>query len=124
MVEHAYTLTFEDRGSYLYVYLAGADSFAASLSYWNEIVDRVRKFDFRRLLFHENLLGDVNEGELYDILMDILPAPAGLKIAFYDENKTDEQINELGQLIAANRGANIRIFQSLESAQDWIMQDD
>lgn len=120
MARHDYTLTFEDRGQYLYAHLTGTDSYAASLSYWNEISDEVRKFDFRRLLVHENLIGHVNEGEVFDIICDLVPSGLGIKVAFYDENRADADINELGLLIASNRGIDVRMFSSLEDAEKWI----
>jgi hypothetical protein len=38
-----YHLEFEDRGTYLFARLTGKDSFAASLSYWNQIADEVAR---------------------------------------------------------------------------------
>lgn len=75
-----------------------------------------------RLLVHENLTGKVTEGEIFDVMMDLIPSSTGIKVAFYDENRADQNINELGQLIANNRGADIRIFQSLEKAEIWMAE--
>ena len=120
MSNSGYNLTFEDRGTYLYAHLTGMDSFAASLSYWNDIADKVRASGYNKVLVHENLIGEVSEGEIFDIMMDILPAGTGISVAFFDENQDDTQINELGQLIASNRGATIRIFQTLADAEKWL----
>jgi len=120
MAENDYTLEFEDRGSYLYAHLTGMDSFAASLSYWNTIADKVHELGHTKLLVYENLIGEVSEGEIFDVMMDILPAGTGISVAFFDENQADSKINELGQLIANNRGATIRIFQTLADAEKWI----
>ncbi|VGO17399.1 hypothetical protein PDESU_05995 [Pontiella desulfatans] len=119
-----YRLVFEDRGFYLYAHLTGEDSFAASLSYWNEIADKVRELDYRKVLVHEDLMGETDEAEIFDIMMDILPSSTGIQVAFFDENQTNAEINEFGHLIATNRGADIRIFQSLDDARNWIEQTD
>jgi hypothetical protein len=122
---HDYQLTFEERNSYLYIRLTGEDSFAASLSYWNEIADQVRLRGSSRVLIHENLIGDVAEGEMAKVIMDLVPSGlADVQIAFFDENRDDDAINQLGQSLALDKGAYVKIFQSLESAKEWIAGDE
>jgi hypothetical protein len=121
----SYTLTFENRDSYLYAHLAGQDSFGASLSYWNKIADKVKELDSRKLLVHEALTGEVTETEIYDIIIDLVGSGLQeIRIAFYDENHDDIELNALGQFIAQHRGANIKIFHSLKAAERWIKRDD
>jgi hypothetical protein len=125
MPDTSYTLTFEDRGDYLFAHLTGEDSFADSLSYWNEIADQIIELGHRKLLLHETLVGEVSEGEIFDIMMDLRSSGlVEIKIALYDENREDTPINALGQLIANNRGATVKLFKTLQSAQRWIEQDD
>ncbi|HSR88633.1 MAG TPA: hypothetical protein VLL07_06735 [Pontiella sp.] len=120
-----YTLTFDDRGTYLYAFLTGQDSFAASLSYWNAIADEVKRFGYTKLLVHEQLEGNVDAGEVFQIIMNLKEsALRGVQIAFYDENREDIPINALGQLVANNRGGTVRLFHNLAAATDWIEQDD
>jgi hypothetical protein len=123
MTAREFTLTFELRKNYLYAHITGRDSFSASLDYWKKIADKVRKLDLSNVLVHENLMGDVSEGEMFEIMMKVLPSSTGIKIAFYDENTADENVNDLGQLIANNRGADICIFQTLEAAEKWLEED-
>jgi len=119
-----YQLTFEDRDAYLYARLNGEDSFAASLSYWNEIADKVKALGYQKLLIHEDLAGEVVESEMHEIIMDLMPSGLlDVQIAFFDENLNDASINALGQSLAVNKGANVKIFDSLNAAQDWITQD-
>ena len=120
-----YTLSFENRDSYLYAHLVGQDSFRASLSYWNDIADKVGELGLTKLLVHEDLIGEVTETQIYELIMDLMNSSLrAVKIAFYDENSDDTDLNALGQLIANNRGANVKIFPSLEAAKHWIEQDD
>lgn len=123
MSDSNFTLTFEDRGRYLYAHLTGEDSFAASLDYWNRIADKVNELGYQKVLVHENLEGGVSEGELFEIVLDVVPAGAGIEVAFFDEHQSDDPINELGELIAGNRGADIRIFKSLADAECWMDRD-
>lgn len=119
-----YQLTFEHRDSYLYVYLSGEDSFSSSLSYWNEIADRVKTSGFRKLLLHENLSGRINTEEMQELIMDLLPS--GLRevqVAVFDEQPSDAAVNTLGQSLATDAGANIKLFDSLDTAVSWITQE-
>ena len=93
-----YQLTFEDRSTYLYVRLTGEDSFAASLSYWNEIADQVKLRGCDKILIHENMVDKVNETEMYDIITDVLPTGLEeVQIAFYDDNLEEGWFPEKGE---------------------------
>jgi len=121
----AYQVEFEMRDTYLYAHLTGKDSFAASLSYWNEIKDKVEDCRAKKLLVHEDLEGEVTEVEMYDLMVDLLHNGfPDVKVAFSDENPADSALNHLGKMVAENRGANVRIFEDLSRAQYWIEQDD
>ena len=123
MPDTNYQIAFEDRGGYLFVHLTGTDSFAASLSYWHEIADKADELGQYRVLVHEALEGQVSEAEMFDIMNDVVPSGLGVRIAFYDENQDNAQVNELGQLIAENRGAIIKIFGTLTDAERWLLSD-
>ncbi|MEE9368502.1 MAG: hypothetical protein V3V05_06515 [Pontiella sp.] len=124
MAHPDYNLLFEDRSTYVYAYLTGTDSFSASLSYWNEIADKTKALGYRKVLVHENLLGDITEGEVFELVKDLLETSREIQVALFDENNTDSRINARGQLFASNRGATVRIFKSLGDAEQWIKQDD
>ena len=91
MSPQKFILDFEARENYLYAHLSGKDSFAASLDYWNQIVDQVQQLNVTKVLVHENLTGEVSEGELFDVIMDILPSSSGIQVAFYDENDAEPE---------------------------------
>ncbi len=119
-----YTLTFEDRGSYLYAHLTGQDSFESGLEYWRAIADKTLELGHKRVLVHENMLGDLNKAEVFEIITQFTkPAYLGIRLAFFDENIDNESLNALGQLIATNRGLMVEVFQTLEAALRWIEQD-
>jgi hypothetical protein len=121
MSDLGYQLEFEARDTYLYARLTGKDSFAASLSYWNEIKDKVQDTGAKKLLVHENLEGEVNEEEMYDLMVDLVRDDfPEVQVAFFDENLNDAAINHLGKMVANNHGANVRIFESLSNARYWI----
>ena len=121
MCSHTYKLTFEERSNYLYVRLLGKDSFAASLSYWNEIADKARALNARKLLVHEDLIGEINNHEMFDLITDLLPSGLlNVQIAVFDENTENRRINAIGQALAHNMGGQVEVFESLEAAQEWL----
>lgn len=120
MKDGQYNLYFEPRNEYLFVKLTGKDSFEASRSYWRKIAEQVRKLELNRVLVHEALEGDITEGEMFELIMEFVPEGIGIRVALYDDNHENHELNQLGELIARNRGAEIRIFQTLEDAEKWI----
>lgn len=121
MTTTSYHLEFEDRGDYLFTYLSGEDSFAASLSYWNDIADEINRHGHRKLLVHENLTGKISGREIYDLIKDLKDSVLkDVTIAFYDENFEDTFLNNLGKLIANHYGGSVRIFKTLDDAKYWI----
>ena len=124
MAHPEYNLLFEDRSTYVYAYLTGTDCFSASLSYWNEIADKTKSLGYRKVLVHENLLGEITEGEVFELVKDLLETAREMQVALFDETNIDSRINHLGQLVASNRGATVRVFKSLDDAEKWIAQDD
>ncbi len=116
-----YQLQFEDRGDYLYAHLSGADSFAASLLYWNDIADEIGRLGYHKLLVHESMAGHISGREMYDLIMDLKDSSLkDVQIAFYDEMSSDTFLNNLGKLIANHRGGSVRLFSRLDEAQRWI----
>jgi hypothetical protein len=116
-----YTLTFEQRSDYLYACLTGKDSHAASIEYWTSIAGKLQSLGLKKVLVHENLTGKLTAAEMFDVVTRFSDVGfLGVVIAVYDENTADEEMNTLGELIAKNRGAFIRLFYSLEEAEQWI----
>ena len=124
MNKRDYNLEFENRGSYLYVKLTGRDSFKSSLEYWSKIGAKTLELGHQKVFVHENLDGELTEAEIYHIVTKFKEVGLlGIQIAFFDENFTEASINAFGELVASNRGANVKIFQSLEEAQRWIEKE-
>lgn len=120
MSNSEFQLTFEDRGSYLYAHLTGRDSFAASLDYWHQITGKAKELGYQKVLVHENLEGTICEGETFSLITEVVPSGIGIRVAFFDEHQSDDSINELGELMATNRGADFRVFKSVSDAVRWI----
>lgn len=117
------SIYFEECEKYLYAHLTGKDSFEARLHCWEKISQTLKQRGMTRMLIHECLSGSINEVEMYDIIKTLDNADLSeLRIAFFDENPEDHEINGFGQRIANHRGINLKIFSSLEEARRWITQ--
>ena len=121
MKDTGVSLHFEHRNSYLYVKLTGKDSYDESIAYWTKIAKKTRALGLSSVLVHEELEGQITEGEIFQLLMELVPTAIGIRVALFDEHQADLEVNKLGSLIANNRGCEIRIFQSLEDAEAWII---
>ena len=47
----------------------------------------------------------------------------GIKIAFVDIDPSNHEVNKFGELVAANRGANARVFYDEDPALDWLLSE-
>jgi hypothetical protein len=116
-----YELTIEKRVDYLYAYITGLSSYENSMQYWGKIADELHRQGLKKVLVHKNLTGSLSAAEIYDIVTRFAEAGfLGIHVAFYDENEGDADLNALGELIATNRGAFVKVFTSLEEAEAWI----
>jgi hypothetical protein len=77
------------------------------------------------LLLHERLEGQITDEEMHDLVMDLQATGLrDIRIAIADDNSADAEINALGQLLANNRGGNVKLFSSLPEAETWILAAD
>lgn len=110
----------EIRGTYLYAHLSGCDGYEASINYWTAILEKARELELSRILVHENLKGVISEGEIFDLIQQMLPLATGIKVAFFDEDAAHMETNLLGEMIALNRGGDVQVFKTLKEAEAWI----
>jgi hypothetical protein len=43
------------------------------------------------------------------------------KIAFVDRIADQAELNSFGELVAVNRGLNVKIFKSVDEAEKWLL---
>jgi len=115
-----FSIQFEVRESYLYAYISGTDSYETCLNSWVMIAKKAHELGIPRVLVHESLIGHITEGELFNVLQQVIPMGIGIKVAFFNENLDHATFFALGELMAQNRGIDIQIFQSLKDAERWI----
>lgn len=115
-----FNIRFEMRESYIYAYISGTDSYETCLNSWIKVAKKAEKLGIPRVLVHECLIGHITEGEMFNVLQEVIPMGIGIKVAFFNENQDHDDFFALGELMAQNRGIDIQMFQSLEDAERWI----
>lgn len=122
-IKKLYTLTLEVRSGYLYAYVEGErDNYEITRSYWREVATEAMRTGVSCVLVEENI---VEKGSLIDAyqgasnLLNLFAA--GTKIAFVDRFIAQNDVNQFAELVAVNRGANGRVFNSVAEAEKWLL---
>jgi hypothetical protein len=116
------TLVFEDRPGYLYAAVTGPrDSKAISIAYWTLIAEQCRLRKTGKLLVVENLGDNEDVPDLPAVLDEIIALGMDkLQVAFV-VGRVDQMAHmEHGEILAAERGANGRVFGSVTVAERWL----
>ncbi|MDQ3374410.1 MAG: hypothetical protein M3521_11055 [Acidobacteriota bacterium] len=120
---NAYKLEFEERTDYLYAYVSGDKaSLEMSKQYWHKIAEECRRTKSKKVLIVEDIKENVSTNEMYEFACE-LPTMGfiGIKIAFVDQYIEQRTLNELGELVATNRGGYGKIFNTVEEAEKWLL---
>ena len=122
-VSKLYNLKFEERTDYLYAYVSGDKaSLELSKQYWRKIAEECRRTKCNKVLIVEDIKENVSTTEMYEFASE-LPTMGfvGIKIAFVDQYIEQRELNELGELVATNRGGHGKIFNTVEEAEQWLL---
>lgn len=115
-------LVFEDRPGYLYAHVTGPrDNEQISLAYWSAIVEEIRKRNSRKLMVVENL-GDFEGPRDLASMLDALIAMGldRIQVAFVVGRVDLLGLMQHGEILAMERGANGRVFDSTAIAERWL----
>lgn len=115
-------LVFEDRPGYLYAHVSGPrDSEDISLAYWSAIVAEVRKRGANKLMVVENL-GDYEGQRDLAATIEALMAMGldRIQVAFVVGRVELLGLMQHGEILALERGANGRAFDSVTVAERWL----
>jgi hypothetical protein len=120
-----YLIRFERRPDYLYAYVGGErDSLAISLAFWREIAEECRSAAARKVLIEEDIEESVSMLEMYQIAAEIPQMGfANVLIAFADRFLEQQDLNEFGELVATNRGLRAKVFNDVEEAEKWLLEN-
>ncbi|CAN5851681.1 hypothetical protein BH20ACI4_BH20ACI4_12940 [soil metagenome] len=118
-----YQITFEHRPQYLYVYVTGDhDSYEISRQYWLEVADECNKTGYKKVLIEEDIKESASLSEAYQLASELpLMGFQGVRVAFYDRFAEHADLNQFAELVATNRGLAATIFNNLETAENWLL---
>jgi len=118
-----YNLEFDEKPDYLYAYVSSDKvSLDVSRQYWREIADQCQQTKCRKVLIVEDIKESVSTTETYQMASEIPGMDfSGIKIAFVDQYIEQHAVNEFGALVSTNRGLNIKLFNTVEEAEKWLL---
>ena len=117
-----YSLIIEERKSYLYANVSGEDSMEVSLAYWQEVLDACKRLNYCKILIEEDLEGSPSTLDYFEFGESLANMVQGLylKIAFVDRHANHTPDNIFAELVAVNRGVNVKLCKNIEEAEDWL----
>lgn len=119
-----YELTFEQRPEYLYAHLqAEATDVDKAVRYWQNIVDKCRELDFKRLLVVQEIPGGLSVTDTFLLATKVAAMGInGIKLAFVDPETHLYETHQFGQMAAGNRGVWVEVFTTIPEAENWLLQ--
>jgi len=119
----SYTIRFEHRAGYLYVYgHALKDSFDTSVGFWTDIAAYCKDNKFTKVLVEEDFATDNSMIDMYEIVSRGHETGfTGIKIAFVDRHSDQMNANLFGETVAQNRGLIARVFPNVQEAEAWLL---
>ncbi|HQU84036.1 MAG TPA: hypothetical protein PKY59_12955 [Pyrinomonadaceae bacterium] len=120
--EKEFSITFEERPEYLYVYVTGKrDSYEISYYYWTKIVEKCRETGWKKVLVEEDIPEVVSIADGYKLASEIAKMGfTGVKVAFFDCYADHLDLNEFTALVAVNRGLYAKVFNDFDEAEKWL----
>jgi hypothetical protein len=92
---------------------------------WREIVTRCREDGVTHLLVVQDSPGNGNETNAFISSQGIVAIGLeGIRIAYVDIDPANHEVNKFGELVAANRGAEARVFYEEAPALEWLLAPD
>lgn len=120
--EDPYELEFQPTAEYLRVFATGdlSDPYIR-IGAWKKIIKECRDRDEDTLLVVQDALGNKTAMDAYVSSEGIVALGLnGIQIAFVDLNPVYFENNQLGELMANNRGAFAKVFTTEADALDWL----
>lgn len=119
-----YELRMHRRPGYLHAYVHGpADSKAIDRSYFSRIAARCKQGGYDRVLIEEDLATQLSTGDIFEVVSESAALADGTRIAFVDRHASHRAGNLFGETVALNRGVRVKVCESVEQAEAWLLKD-
>jgi hypothetical protein len=117
-------MTIELRDGYIHAECSGIETLARSTEVFTTIITKVIEWECDRVLYVEHYTNQIPLSEMLTMLEQVfkLVEEQGIngRIAIYDSNINDQEINMLSGSLAGSRGINAKVFLDQEQAIDWL----
>ena len=115
-----YTIKLDDRREYLYAFVSGEIlTPEIAKQYWDEIANKAFEIRQTKIMIEKDFAQSVSAAEMLEMGTYLGGILSTKKIAFLDRHG-NVAINNLGQKIALNRGVNMKVFENIEDAEEWL----
>ena len=122
----SYQLTIEERPAYMYAKATGERTPPNALRLLEEAYAACVKSGRDALLLEMAFYGPdlMNTTSVYHVISQRVSDGRTLrKIAYVDSSTGDPAMPYYAEAVAINRGVNVRLFQSVDAAGDWLSED-
>ena len=118
-----YTLTFEERSEYLFARVT-ADTIDrdTALDYLRKVAARRLQIHARRLMLLREIPVMLPDSDLFFTTQDFLGMIGTTRVAFVNPYAEIDEGMSFAMTIGVNRGADYRLFNSVERAEEWLLK--
>jgi hypothetical protein len=121
----SYHLTLEEHPGYLHATATGTHTPENALRFLKEVHEACTQRGYSAVLLEMNLAGpSLDSTSIFRVIAQRSMDAAGLKkIAYVDASSRDPEKMKFAETVAINRGVNVRLFQDLALAKEWMALD-
>ena len=121
----AFHVAFERCPTYIHATVTGDNTRESVLGYMETMRNECQKQDCFRVLIEEDLEGQrLGFLDVFTLIIDGVRNYVGTfrKMAYVDKSKNFE-MGKFAETVAVNRGIPVAVFQKVDDARDWLLQD-
>ena len=121
----SYQLTIEERPTHLHAKVVGERTAANAVRFLKEAYAACVESGHSRLLLEMHLAGpSLSTAAIFKVVSDRVPDGRKLsKIAYVATESNDPGLPYFAETVALNRGLNVRLFQSVDAAEQWLLEE-
>ena len=122
MIETPYRIVYEEYPNYLYALVHGEEYGYEILSgFLREIANECKVREFDQVCIEENITGTASDEDVARIATELTDLGfADIRMAYIDRFQEQAELNEMGQDIAVDNGADVQIFKDQLEAERWL----
>lgn len=117
-------ITIELKDGYIHAESFGIETLERSTVLFTTIIEKVVEWQCDRVLYVENYTNQIPLNEMLTMLEQVFKQVEEMgihgRIAIYDSNVNDQEINMLSESLAGSRGISAKVFLDQEQAIDWL----